>query len=107
MSVEEWARKRGGRLFCTPMSEIVEHPMTLSLVKDLIPFGPVENYEAYGPDIENNPNNIIIILNPVVIKGYSGEPCIRVEYSMFYFMSYDNRYCWYQSGYTLKFIKIK
>jgi hypothetical protein len=120
MEVETMSRSGARRLFMVRPSEIFEHPEGMEIERDNIPDGPIGGWEAYAPNWERGPEEIIGPFTPIVSRPCSdGVPVITVQryendrWPTEYFFKHwnpgsdDNRPCWYQSGATLRFIRKK
>ena len=98
------------RLFLVDPSKIVEHPPTLPTDPAEIPEGLIPGWEAYAPCFDRGPDSVIGPFDPVVSRKY-GRFCISTGDADFWYDTKDtdhtarpHRPCWYQSGYTLRFV---
>jgi hypothetical protein len=101
------------RLFMVAPKDIHEHPLTLPKQASEIPIGPIEGWEAYAPEMDRDPHTVIGPFKPVV-ERFDDRLCIQAPGS--YQFWYDDepgrfggadRPSWYQSGSTLRFVKVK
>lgn len=97
------------RIFMAPPGEIHEHPTDLPKVQKEIPLGPIEGWLVYAPEMKGDRSKIVGPLVAVVIRPHSdNRACIRIpgQYDFWYDDTRPNRLCWYQSGCTLRFIRV-
>ena len=95
------------RLFQKRPEEVLEHPDDLPTDTNKIPEGPIENWMAFAPRLTGDPSQITGPFQPCVTKPYDdGQPCIESsDGTQFWFGTIPSVPCWYQSGYTLRFMR--